>query len=164
MEMRFLMAAGASLALLCGCGSSHVQSSSGPRMLRWTASLPPTRNRSESAMTPTELTKAYGSVTLTATEGSPSRSHVVLAVTTPVKSQSLRWAILPGACGANTLPLIGFEAFPLIEVGSSGHGTLESDIPVMLPTEGQYHVNVYFQGQQINDVMTCGALRMEGAR
>lgn len=114
-------------------------------------------------MTPTELTKVYGSVALTTTEGSPSRSHVKLTVATPVKSTTLRWAVLPGPCGANTIPLIGFEAFPLIEVGTSGHGNLETDIPMMLPTTGEYHVNVYFQGQgqQISDVMTCGTLKLD---
>jgi hypothetical protein len=113
-------------------------------------------------MTPTELTKAYGSVALTVTDGSPSRSHVKLDVATPVKSTTLRWAVLPGSCGANTIPVIGFEAFPLIEVGTSGHGSLDTDIPMMLPTDGEYHVNVYFQGQgqQISDVMTCGTLRL----
>jgi hypothetical protein len=113
-------------------------------------------------MAPSELTKAYGSVTLTAAEGSPGRSHVKLSLTAPVQSQSLRWAILPGPCGSNTLPLIGFEAFPVIEVGATGRGSVEADLPMTLPTDGEYHVNVYFQGQQISDVMTCGALKMTG--
>jgi hypothetical protein len=34
---------------------------------------------------------------------------------------------------------------------------------MMLPTTGEYHVNVYFQGQgqQISDVMTCGTLKLD---
>lgn len=158
MTPRFLLAASASLSLLAGCASNPAPST-GALPVRWTASLPPTRTRSESAMVPSELTKAYGSVTLTSSPASPQRSHVRLTVSTPVKSQSLRWAILSGPCGANSLPLIGFESFPVIEIGSSGRGTLDADVPLPMPTEGEYHVNVYFQGQQISDVMTCGDLK-----
>jgi len=110
-------------------------------------------------MVPTELTKAYGTITLTSSAASPQRSHVRLTISTPLKSESVRWAILSGPCGANTLPVIGFESFPLIEIGSAGRGTLDTDIPVTMPTQGEYHVNVYFQGQQISDVMTCGELK-----
>lgn len=165
MRVRLLLAASAILTTVHGCASvppppPAEATASSP--VRWTATLPPTRSRSESAMAPSELTKAYGSVTLTAADGSPTRSHVKLSVTAPVQSQSLRWAILPGPCGANTLPLIGFEAFPVIEVGATGRGSLDADLPIALPSQGEYHVNVYFQGQQISDVMTCGALRLAG--
>src|SRR3712207_9348973 len=55
----------------------------------------------------------------------------------------------------DALPISGFEQFPVIEMGSNGRGQLDAEIPMTLPTTGTYHVNVYWSGHQIADVLTC---------
>lgn len=114
-------------------------------------------------MVPSELTRAFGTVALTTSELDSRRTRATLTISVPVESQQLRWAVLPGPCGANTLPLIGFEAYPLIDIGASGRGQVEAELPFALPTQGEYHVNIYSQGQQISDVLTCGNLKVEGS-
>lgn len=85
---------------------------------------------------------------------------VTLAVSTALQEPtSLRWAVLPGRCGAGSLPVLGFDQFPPLDVGSSGRGQLEVEIPVALPQAGSYHVNVYFGGMQLDNVLTCATLR-----
>jgi hypothetical protein len=114
-------------------------------------------------MAPSEIVKAYGTVLLTVAANSPNRTRARVTLSAPVQSATeLRWAIIPGRCGANSLPVIGFESFPVLEVGNTGRGQLDAEIPFTLPTDGQYHVNVYWQGQQLSDVMTCGNLKLGG--
>jgi hypothetical protein len=90
----------------------------------------------------------------------PQRTTVSLAVSTAIQQPtSLRWALLPGQCGAGSLPLLGFEQFPPLDVTSSGRAHLEVELPLPLPQSGNYHVNVYSGGVQLDDVLTCATLR-----
>jgi hypothetical protein len=67
--------------------------------------------------------------------------------------------VLPGRCGTGSLPLLGFEQFPPLDVTSSGRGQMEVDISIPLPQSGTYHVNVYYGGTELNNVLTCANLR-----
>jgi hypothetical protein len=113
---------------------------------------------------PTKQQKTYGTVRVEPTAGDLNRSKVSIIVSTSLQEPSaLRWAILPGRCGASTLPIVGFEHFPIIEVGTNGRGQLNTEIPVGLPYEGSFHVNVYGGGNQsggrLENVLTCANLR-----
>ncbi len=110
-------------------------------------------------MGPRSQSRAFGTVTLEALPGG-SRSRARITVSGSAQSVSLPWAILPGQCGTGSLPLMNVNSFQVIEVGSNGRGDLTTEIPLMLPTEGSYHVNVYWPGgQQIDEVMTCANLK-----
>jgi hypothetical protein len=116
-------------------------------------------------MAPSEITKAYGTVLLTVAPGGTDRTRARLTLSAPVQSATeLRWAIIPGRCGSNSLPVLGFDSFPVLEIGSTGRGQLDVEIPFALPNQGTYHVNVYWRGQQLSDVMTCGNLKLAGER
>ena len=108
---------------------------------------------------PTGQNKAFGNVTLS-TKGT-GRTAISIALSTPLSgSAALNWGVLPGRCGSGTLPIVGIERFPAIDVGNNGRGQLDTEMALDLPTDGAYHVNIYWgAGQQISDVMTCANLR-----
>jgi hypothetical protein len=72
---------------------------------------------------------------------------------------SLQWAVLPGGCGGNAMPIVGFERFPVIQVGPNGRAEMDLEIALAIPQNGQHHVNVYAGGTRFDNVLTCGALR-----
>jgi hypothetical protein len=111
---------------------------------------------------PTQRQKATGTVTLSPTrDGSATEARITISVPEQ-QPMMLRWAVLPGRCGSGTLPLLSVEQFPTIEVGTNGRGEMRGTAPMALPSSGTYHVNVYWQGQQLTDVMTCANLRLDG--
>jgi hypothetical protein len=128
--------------------------------IRWSGTLQPTQQRTGMAA-PTSQNKAYGSVFLA--QIGPARTRIRLNVSTPIQSSGvLQWAMHTGRCGSGTLPIVGIERFPVIEVGTSGRGELDAEMPLSLPETGRFHVNVYVGGQQLNNVLTCANLRREG--
>jgi hypothetical protein len=128
----------------------------------WSGNLQPTQQRS-GALVVTSQNRAFGTVTMSEVQlAGLSRMRVALTVTVPPNvGSSLRWAVLPDRCGSGDLPLIGFQQFPLIEVGTNGRGQVTADLPLELQPTGAYHVNVYSGGQQLDNVVTCANLRFE---
>lgn len=132
------------------------------RPIIWRGTLSPVQTRSGYASSPSVRTKTSGRVELESTGSTQGRAFARLTVTSPVASATdYRWAILPGRCGSTGLPLVGFDVFPAIELGSNGRGELNQEIPVALPSGGSLHVNVYSSGQQLSEVVACANLRRE---
>lgn len=128
--------------------------------IRWSGSLQPIQQQT-GRLGPTGQNKAYGNVTLTSK--GPERIDISISVSTPLQgSNTLRWALLPGRCGTGSLPLVGIEQFPVIEVSSNGRADFNGEMSLALPESGTYHVNIYWAGgQQLSDVMTCANLRRD---
>lgn len=105
--------------------------------------------------------RIYGTVDLTDIEGTSPRSRVRLTFTSQTggTSYTAQWALLQGRCGAGSLPIIAIDNFPMIEIGSNGRAQLDAEIAVGVPTSGEYHVNVYVGGQQLDNVITCANLK-----
>lgn len=105
--------------------------------------------------------RVTGSVSLTPRSIDIERVRVALIVSSTEHSgSSLRWAVLPGRCGASALPLLSYEQFPTIEVGGNGRGEVNAELLMRLDMGGTYHVNVYqSRGTQLSDVVTCANLR-----
>lgn len=127
-------------------------------VIKWTGSLQPMQQAS-GGLGPTGQNKAFGTVSLTSK--GVERTAISISVSTPLSSSTtLRWAVLPGQCGTGSLPIVGVERFPQIDVGNNGRGQLNAEMALALPTNGSYHVNIYWgNGQQLSDVMTCANLR-----
>ena len=138
--------------------SASTSSSASGKVVRWTGNLAPTTQRT-GQMAPSGQARAFGTVTLTAAEGSPNRTRARLTVDAPVQNASLPWALFPGRCGSGTLPIAGFELFPQIDIGNTGRGQLDVELAISLPKSGSYHVNVFWQGQTLDQVMTCANLK-----
>lgn len=152
-----------SVALLASaCATPPATTSEGsttPTASAWSGTFQATQERT-GALAPTRLQQASGTVRLRGSARDPQRTSVALVVQTAVQeATSLRWAVLPGRCGAGSLPLLGFDQFPPLDITSSGRGQLDVEIPLPLPTSGVYHVNVYYGGTQLDHVLTCATLR-----
>ncbi|MDQ2667372.1 MAG: hypothetical protein M3Z05_15345 [Gemmatimonadota bacterium] len=137
-----------------------------PPALRWSGSLQPTQGRTAEVQA-TTLHRASGTMAIEIPSGADNmkRARVTLVIALPeLTGSQLRWAVLPDRCGSGDLPLIGFEQFPLLEIGSNGRGELKADLPLELVANNSYHINVYNGGQQLTDVFACGNLRYENRR
>jgi hypothetical protein len=156
----FFVSAAGLLASGCATSSSTTTESAGTAPVsEWTGSFQATQERT-GVLAPTRLQQASGTVRLRPSARDPQRTSVSLVVSTPVQEPtSLRWAVLSGRCGAGSLPLLGFDQFAPLDVGSNGRGQLDVEIPLPLPQSGSYHVNVYLGGTQLDNVLTCATLR-----
>jgi hypothetical protein len=153
---------------ISACARPAVESPASPGLgqgpIRWSGNLQPTQQRT-GEMAPTGQIKAYGTVSLVASPTNQNRTRARITLSAPLQTPTaLRWAILPDRCGSGSLPLVGFDHFPVLEVGSNGRGQLDTEVPMTIPTSGSYHVNIYWRGQQLTDVMTCANLRRQGSR
>jgi hypothetical protein len=158
----FLTAAGV-LASACASAPSASSGDSTPEpVAAWTGSFTATQERS-GRLTPTVTRQASGTVRLRRSERDATRTSVSLVVTTSIQETApLRWAVLPGRCGSAAIPLLGHEQFPPLEMGSAGRGQIEIDLPMELPQSGNFHVNVYSGGRELEHVVTCANLRRGG--
>lgn len=125
-----------------------------------TGTLQPTRTRPSTVTSGSERNRVFGTVELTATADDPRRTRARVMVNMPARSPvQASWAIVPGRCGANALPVSGYEVYPLIEVNNTGRGQIDVMVPVSLPVDGAYHVNIYIGGIDLDDVVSCANLR-----
>jgi hypothetical protein len=143
--------------------------SSSTSQLAWSGSLQPMQERTGYAA-PTKQHKTYGTVRLEPTARDLNRTKVSIVVSTSLQEPaSLTWAVLPGRCGSPTMPMVGYEHFPVIEVGTNGRGQLNAELPMALPYDGSFHVNIYGSGQsqpgtaRLENVLTCANLRRGGS-
>lgn len=170
-----MYAAGLTVAIASACASPSPVAGPAPEPstvalpmtgpLRWSGTLQPVQQRTGMAA-PTSQNKAYGTVFLAA--AGPERTRVRVTVSTPITSaaggnpSSLAWGIHPGRCGSGSLPLVGIERFPPIELTGAGRGELDAEMAFRLPESGSYHVNVFWGRRSgLQDVMTCANLRRE---
>ena len=164
MRLRVMLLAGMAGLCAAGCASSKRAASDVPEPGEpyWSGSLQSVQQRS-GGLVVTGQSRAYGSVNISRAEGNLRRMRVRLVVnaTTSSGTTQFRWAVLPDRCGAGTLPLIGFEQFPLIDIGTNGRGEITADLPLELEPNSAYHVNVYSSGQQLDNVITCANLKYE---
>ena len=138
---------------------------SAERQTTWSGSFAPMQERTGYAA-PTKKNQAYGTIRLQPSARDLNRTKVNIVLSTPLQDPTqLRWALLPGRCGGATLPVVGYEHFPSLEVGTNGRGELTTEIPLAMPYEGSFHVNIYWGERsqpgsaRLQDVMTCANLR-----
>ena len=131
--------------------------SSATTPLRWEASLRATLQRT-GRLAATTRNKTTGTVFMS--QAGQDRIRVRITVATSYHDGSdLKWAIVPGRCGSNMMPIAPVDQFPTIEVSTNGRGEIDRVLPLSMPATGQYHVNVYRGGGgSLESVLTCGNL------
>ena len=161
MRFPYVVLTGAALFTV-GCASANrAAASDEPAGPTWSGNLQPTQQRT-GGLAVTGQNKAFGRVSISRSPGRLQRMHVKLSVSVPAQgAASYRWAVLPDRCGSGSLPLIGFDQFPLLDVSTNGQGQVDADLPLDLTPTGTYHVNVYNGGQQLDNVVTCANLRFD---
>ncbi|MEX0908485.1 MAG: hypothetical protein WDZ58_01870, partial [Gemmatimonadaceae bacterium] len=66
--------------------------------------------------------------------------------TTGYDGSALQWAIIPGRCGSDMIPIAPVERFPIIDVGANGRGELDRELAITMPERGHYHISVFRGG------------------
>jgi len=124
--------------------------------IRWQAMLQATHQRT-AIVAPMIRNRTTGTIFIA--QAGAERARVRLAVSTTRHDGSpLQWAIVPGRCGSNMMPITSVERFPILDIGADGRGELDMELALTMPATGQFHVNVYRGGTQLNNVLTCGNL------
>jgi hypothetical protein len=108
---------------------------------RWTARVTSVmQNRGDVGQSTRD--NSYGSAEWTRGAG-PRISTVNLTFTYAGQERDLNWALIAGSCGMSALPLIPLANFPELNVGSGGRSQVTATLPIDLPDNGTYHVDIY---------------------
>ncbi len=160
--MRMTASSLAICILLIGCGGSTAQRSverDAITGLQWTGRFQSQLQRS-GEVSPRGQVSAEGNITLMETRN--ERVRVTIRLSAPrQQSTSLRWAVLSGQCGSASMPVLSYQQFPMIEMGSNGRGQLDVELPLTLEVTTTYHANIYMgSGNQLSDLVSCANLRL----
>ena len=102
----------------------------------------------------------YGNAQLTRGDAANSTRINVNYTSAGTSDRYLNWAILPGRCGAGSLPVMPISNFPELTVGGDGRSQVNVELPFEFPMHGDYHINIYHERQQtLDQVVACGNLR-----
>ncbi|HEV7594032.1 MAG TPA: hypothetical protein VGO33_03460 [Gemmatimonadaceae bacterium] len=107
---------------------------------------------------------AYGGAELTVLASNPTLTHVTVNVAVPVDLGlgMVGWGLAQGRCGSGNPTVLSPSSFPPIQLNATGQGTVDAQIPFIIPDNGTYHVNVFRgTGTQLVDVITCADLRRD---
>lgn len=132
-----------------------ITSTAGPR---WTTRF---RNVEPSHLNTGDSTRHSSYGTAEWTPGSAktlSNLHLKFAYSGP--EQELSWAILYGACGTASLPVIPLSNFPEIDLSSGGNAEVNATVTLEFPSSGTYHAEIYndrIGGAEA--VVACGDLK-----
>lgn len=153
-------------ALVAVACAACAKSSAGPTMALtpaeaiWTGQLQPTEQNSGQAAA-SRRTMIDGRVEMVADKDFPDRTRIDVTIGTPNRNSSVTWALVPDRCGTGGVPVLPSSAFSPIEVGPSGRGEVAVTLPLELPTQGSYHVDIY-EGRSatLAAVQACAELKM----
>ena len=173
---------GAALALaatLAACAQQQTQTSTGDVMgMRWTATLSapaaagaPTatpgatrdstmRDTTMGGMTAGAL--VVGSAVVSPAANGQTQAVVMLANGTP--GASYPWHVHRGRCGSDQGVVGDASAYTPITIGQDGRGQATVTLAMATPTAGDYFVNVHASPAQMNVIVSCGNLTLNGAR
>jgi hypothetical protein len=174
MPIRQLLAAAVVSTALTSCASappvtSAPQTSSDraplvyPSSKHWKGTMRPTQSYNAAAVG-SQRQNAYGSADLTVLASNPTLTHVTLNVAVPVDLGLglIGWGLSQGRCGSGNPTVLSPSTFPPIQLNATGQGTVDAQIPFVIPDNGTYHVNVFRgSGTQLVDVITCSDLRRD---
>lgn len=149
-----------------GCAVASSSNTAGP--LRWTGDFRMPSGYSSAVLAPgnnTPAATAYGALTLTPDASDSAVTRADLSVTIPAATgRQLAWAVLLGACGSAAATVTGSNEFPLIDISSSGAGTVRTSLPFRLDEHETYHANIYnsTRSSDQGEVVMCANLARAG--
>jgi hypothetical protein len=174
MPLRQLFAAAVVSTALTGCASAPSAGSAPqsanesaplvfPAAKHWKGTMRPTQSYNAAAVG-SQRQNAYGGAELTVLASNPTLTHVTVNVAVPVDLGlgMIGWGIAQGRCGSGNPTVLSPSSFPPIQLNATGQGTVDAQIPFIIPDNGTYHVNVFRgAGTQLVDVITCADLRRD---
>ena len=161
MQLHHALAIAVTSAALAACASRQTEVTSG------TAATPATSAAAAGAMggmTMTAQLASQGGSTVTgsatATHGSDANSfRVTTAISGAAANATHPWPVHAGPCGENG-PVVGpASAYPPLQADANGAATVNTTVPVAMPT-GPLYVNVHMSPSQMGTIVACGNLAM----
>lgn len=87
-----------------------------------------------------------------------TQTRASLSIENAVPGGRHPWHIHLGQCGADRGILGPPNAYELLEVGGNGRAESTAELPIPLPTAGQYYVNVHASTNNMGTTIACGNL------
>jgi hypothetical protein len=174
MPLRQMLAAAFVSTALSGCATAPKASSAPqtaservplvfPDAKRWKGTMRATQSYNAAAVG-SQRQNAYGGAELIVLASNPTLTRVTLNVAVPVDLGLglVGWGLAQGRCGSGNPTVLSPSSFPPIQLNATGQGSVDAQIPFIIPDNGTYHVNVFrAAGTQLVDVITCADLRRE---
>jgi hypothetical protein len=153
--MRIAATAGliVSAAALAACGrrSVEIDPNAQPVTARWNATL----------ASPAQLAGALqltGSGWMGHREKNASQTHAHVAISNAAPGGQHPWHVHRGQCGDDLGVLGPADAYSVLKVGGDGKASGDADLPLPLPTTGQYFINVHASAANMSTIVACGNL------
>ncbi|MBA3319033.1 MAG: CHRD domain-containing protein [Gemmatimonadales bacterium] len=138
--------------LACGGGRAVEINPRNPGVAsRWNATL----------ATPAQLAGASqvrGTGWIEQSDDDSTESRASVSIENAVPGGKHPWHIHLGQCGADRGILGPPDAYEPLEVGGNGRAESTAEIPLPLPTAGQYYVNVHASANNMGTTIACGNL------
>lgn len=156
MQLRHALAITVAAAALAGCATRQTEVTSG------TTATGAVSAGGGMAMT-AQLASQGGSTvsgTASATHGADANSfRANVSITGASPSATHPWHIHAGRCGDNG-PIVGpASAYPVLQADANGTATVNTTVPVAMPT-GPLYVNIHASPTQMGTIVACGNLTM----
>ena len=146
------------LAVACGVTPVLTGAQAPIPVGRWSANIRPTLAPSSGLGSSTA--RMYGSVNVTPNRnGTPGSWTVEIRLTSDRPSETLLWAIVPGRCQSGGVPEIQANQLPTLDVHANSNADLTASANLTLSPTNAYHLDIYRNGQQAENVIACATLK-----
>jgi hypothetical protein len=153
--MRIALSAGLIVPalILTGCGGHavHIESNGPAVASRWTATL----------STPPGLSGALqirGTGWMGVKEKDTTQTQAHVAIENAAPGARHPWHVHIGQCGNDQGILGPADKYPVLKVGGDGRAQADAYLPVPVPRQGQYFVNVHASPTNMGTIVACGNL------
>ena len=144
-----LLSAGALAA--CGGGGSRINPDAQPVAGRWNAVL-----ASPAQLAGVSQVRGSGWMGTRENDTAQTRAHVAIENATPGGRHP--WHVHLGQCGADRGVFGPPDAYSVLKVGGDGKAEADATLPVPMPRQGQYFVNVHASADNMGTIVACGNL------
>jgi hypothetical protein len=140
-------------AALAGCGKKAVEINpkAQPVANQWNAVL----------ATPSGLAGAIqvrGTGWMAPDPKDSAKTHAHVEITNAAPGGVHPWHVHSGQCG-NDMGVVGpADAYKPLKVGGDGEAKADAEVPIPMPTAGQYFINVHASAQNMGTIVACGNL------
>jgi hypothetical protein len=145
------LAAVATAAAGCGGHGVHINPNAQPIGTRWNATL----------STPAGLVgvvQVTGTGWMGAREKDTMQTQAHVEIVNAAPGGRHPWHVHIGQCGSDQGILGPADAYPILKVGGDGKAAQDAYLPLPLPKQGQYFINVHASADNLGTIVACGNL------
>ena len=93
---------------------------------------------------------------MTMREGDSTRTRAYVTIENAVPGGEHPWHVHVGRCGSDRGIYGPADAYRPLRVGGNGRAESTADVPVPVPTSGEYFINVHASVNNLRTVIACG--------